>query len=127
MLTCEELCNAAPAKREGCTPMGTIWLGLKIGVGIAIGLLVVYYIWRELRALPETFRTLRFSRAGFDWAEGPQGWLSRDPSNDDWILWDERNKRMLRATDPDGNWMPSGETQEQCIALGRKYREQIGF
>ncbi len=34
---------------------------------------------------------------------------------------------MLRATDPDGNWMPSEETIEQCIALGEKYRELMGF
>lgn len=107
--------------------MGTIWLGLKIGIGVAIGLLLVYYAWRELRGLPETFRAVRFHRAGFDWAEGPQGWLSRDPYNDDWILWDERNNRMLRATDPDGNWRPSGETLEQCTALGRKYRLDMGF
>lgn len=107
--------------------MGTIWFGVKIGVGTAIGLLFVYYVWRELRALPETIRALKFHRAGFNWAEGPQGWLSRDPCNDDWILWDEQNDRMLRATDPDGNWRPSGESLEQCISLGRKYRAQMGF
>lgn len=106
--------------------MGTIWLGLKIGVGFAIGRLVVYYVWRELRAIPETRRTLRFHKADFNWADGPQGWLSRDPHNDDWILWDERNERMLRATDPDGNWKPSGETLDQCIALGEEYRKRIG-
>lgn len=60
-------------------------------------------------------------------AKGPQGWLSRDPHNDDWILWDEQNKRMLRATEPDGNWRPSGESLEQCIALGQKYRAMMGF
>ena len=107
--------------------MGTIWLGFKVGIGVAVGILVVYYIWREFRALPETRRALRFHNAGFDWAEGPQGWLSRDPNNDDWILWDEQNERMLRASDPDFNWRPSGESIEQCIALGRKYREMIGF
>lgn len=107
--------------------MGPIWLGLKIGIGVAIGLLLVYYAWRELRGLPGTFRAVRFHRAGFDWAKGPQGWLSRDPYSDDWILWDERNNRMLRATDPDGNWIPSRETLEQCIALGRKYRFHMGL
>jgi hypothetical protein len=72
--------------------VGTIWLGLKIGVGFAVGMLLVYYIWRELRGLPETRRALRFHKAGFNWAKGPQGWLSRDPNNDDWILWDEQNE-----------------------------------
>lgn len=105
----------------------TIWLGLKIGVGFAIGLLLVYYMWREFRGVPQTRRALRFHMAGFDWAEGPQGWLSRDPHNNDWILWDEQNERMLRAADPDGSWRPSGENLDQCIALGQKYREQIGF
>jgi hypothetical protein len=105
--------------------VGTIWLGLKIGVGFAVGLLLVYYAWRELRALPETRRALRFHKAGFNWAEGPQGWLSRDPNNDDWILWDEQNERMLRATDPDPNWRPSEETLDQCIALGEKYEKLL--
>ncbi len=107
--------------------MGTIWFGLKIGIGIAVGLLLVYYAWRELRTLPETRRSLRFHKAGFDWAEGPQGWLSRDPNNDDWILWDEQNKQMFRSTDRDPNWRPSGETLDQCIALGQKYREMMGL
>ena len=102
-----------------------LWFGLKIGVGFAIGLLLVYYLWREIRGIPETRRALRFHRAGFNWAEGPQGWLSRDPLNDDWILWDERNERMLRATDPGGNWRVSGETLDECIALGQKYEELI--
>ena len=106
--------------------MGTIWFGLKIGVGIALGLAFMYYLWRELRGVPEIFRTLKFHRAGFDWAHGPQGWLSRDPYNDDWILWDDRKKQMFRATDPGGDWRPSGEGVEECIALGRKYRGQIG-
>jgi hypothetical protein len=106
--------------------VGTIWLGLKIGVGFAVGLLLVYYIWRELRAVPETRRALRFHKAGFNWAEGPQvGWLSRDPNNDDWILWDEQNQRMLRATDLDPNWRPSEETLDQCIALGEKYEKLL--
>ena len=89
--------------------MGTIWLSLKFGVGFALGLILVYYAWRELRGLPETRRALRFHKAGFNWAKGPQGWLSRDPNNDDWILWNEQNERMLRATDPD----PTGGRQRK--------------
>lgn len=107
--------------------MAAVWFGLKIGVGVAIGLLIVYYVWRELRAIPHTRIALKFHKAGFDWADGPQGWLSRDPGNDDWILWDERNNRMLRATDPGGEWRPSGENLEQCLDLGRRYRTQMGF
>jgi hypothetical protein len=48
--------------------MGTIWLSLKFGVGFALGLILVYYAWRELRGLPETRRALRFHKAGFNWA-----------------------------------------------------------
>ena len=107
--------------------MGAVLLGLKIGIGFAVGLLFMYYIWRGIRELPEASRAIRFSKAGFDWAEGLQGWLSRDPNNDDWILWDEGNKRMLRATPPGGDWTPSRETLDQCIALGQKYRELMGF
>ena len=105
--------------------MGSIWLGIKVGVGFTVGLLIVYYIWREIRGLPETRLALRFHKAGFNWADGPQGWLSRDPNNDDWILWDEQNQRMLRGTDPDPSWKPSGETLEQCIALGQKYDDLL--
>jgi hypothetical protein len=107
--------------------METIWFGVKIGVGIGLGSLLVYYVWREFRGLPETRLALKFHRAGFDWAKGPQGWLSRDPQSDEWILWHEGTNQMFRATDPDGEWKPSGESIGQCIALGQKYREHIGF
>lgn len=107
--------------------MGAIWFGLKVGIGVGIGLLLVYFIWNEIRAIPNTALAVKFHKAGFDWAKGPQGWLSRDPNNDDWILWDERNNRMLRATDPGGDWRPSDESLEQCLALGMKYRTLMGF
>jgi hypothetical protein len=105
--------------------VGTIWLGLKLGVGLAFGLILVYYAWRELRGLSETRRALRFHMAGFNWAKEPQGWLSRDPNNDDWIFWDEQKERMFRATDLDPNWRPSEETLDQCIALGEKYEKLL--
>ena len=105
--------------------MGTIWLGLKLGVGFALGLIWVYYAWRELRGLSETRRALRFHKAGFNWAKEPQALLSRDPNNDDWILWDEQNQRMLRATDPDPNWRSSEETLDQCIALADRYEKLL--
>jgi hypothetical protein len=105
--------------------MGAIWLGLKIGIGFTVGVGIVYYLWREIHAIPETRLALRFHRAGFNWAKAPQGWLSRDPNNDDWILWDERNGWMLRATDPDPSWRPSDETLDQCIALGEKYESLL--
>ena len=107
--------------------MGAIWLGLKIGVGIAVGLLIVYYGWRELRAIPETQIAWRFHKAGFDWAKGPQGWLSRDPNNDDWILWHERSGQMFRSSDDDPVWRSSGETLEECLALGQQYRKHMRF
>ena len=109
---------------EGKNPMEAIWLGLTVGVGGA-GLLIVCYAWRELRAMPETRHALRFHKAGFNWAEVPQGWLSRDPNNNDWILWDEQNKQMLRATEPDPNWRPSEESLDQCIALGVTYERAL--
>jgi len=114
--------------------MGAIWFGLEIGLGIAIGLSLVYYAWRDLRAISRNIRAisrniraLRFQRAGFDWAKGPQGWLSRDPHNGNWILWDERTNQMFRATPPGGNWRPSEERLEQCLALGRRYRADMRF
>jgi len=68
----------------------------------------------------------RFARASFTWEkdEDISGWLSRDPENDDWILWDEKNKLMLRRrfSDPYVPWVVSQEDLEQCLELGRRYR-----
>jgi hypothetical protein len=107
--------------------MAMIWVGFKIGVGAAIGLLLVYYTWREIRALPDTRRALRFHKAGFNWEKGQQGWISRDPNNDDWILWQEQTGIMFRSTDSVPEWHPSGESLDECLALGQKYKDLMRF
>jgi hypothetical protein len=107
--------------------MRTIWIGWDLIVGIAVVLMVTIAIglvlairsWKKVRAIR---LSARFVDAGFTWEYKLQGWLSRDPYNQDWILWDERNKRMLRLPDrEDADWRPSEETLQQCIELGQKY------
>lgn len=116
--------------------MGTLWLGLKIGVGIALGIILTFCLLVAIRLVPELLLSLRFFRAGFErhYEGNLQGWMTRDSESDDWILWDVRNKRMLRlapvgsfSRDGKWDWRPSGESLEQCLALGRKYRKLMGF
>jgi len=96
--------------------MSEILFGVKIGLGIAIGL---WLAWRAYAWMTDLVLTLRFTRAGF--TRERNGWLSRDPNNDDWILWDPKNRRMLRSTDADTLWRTSGENLGQCLRLGHQY------
>jgi hypothetical protein len=55
------------------------------------------------------------------------GWLSRDPYNDEWILWSTRTKQMYRKRNwNDALWRPSPETKHQCMKLGRVRCEMLG-
>ena len=103
--------------------MDTFWFGLKIGLGIAAGLTIWFAAARLPRKIRATLRAWRFRNAGFSYEENRNvsGWLSRDPYNDDWILWDDRHDVMLRSTDDDVTWRATTETMEQCLNLGREY------
>lgn len=107
--------------------MQTIWIGWDMIVVIIVVLLVaitsaVMLIRRGLRKVRANRLSARFVDAGFTWEYRLQGWLSRDPYNDDWILWDERNEQMLRLTGQENaNWRPSEETLPECVELGQKY------
>jgi hypothetical protein len=103
--------------------MDTIWFGIKIGIGIAVGLMIVMVAARMLRGIRTLLRDFRFTRAGFSYENNPNisGWLTRDPQNDDWILWDDKHDVMLRSADGDAAWHASNETLNDGIALGQKY------
>jgi len=72
----------------------------------------------------------RFLRAGFTYetAGNLEGWLSRDPNTNDWILWSAKTKQMYRRRDwHKEQWHPSSETEQQCLKLGQVYAELIGI
>jgi hypothetical protein len=103
--------------------MDTFWLGLKIGLGIAAGLTIWFAVARFPRRIRATLRDWRFSNAGFTYENNPNvsGWLTRDPHNGDWILWDDRHDVMLRSTEDAATWRATTETMQQCLTLGREY------
>jgi hypothetical protein len=106
--------------------MHNIWFGIEVGVGLVIGVAVAAILLLRLRDLSIT---RKFSKAGFLWEENQnvRGWLSRDPHNNDWILWDERSHRMLRSGDNDAQWQVSSESLEACLKLGLAYQKIMGF
>ena len=113
--------------------MGEIWFGWNIIVGMVVvivleitfGLRLARPLWQKVRAKRLSARLVD---AGFTWEYKLQGWLSRDPYNNDWILWDERNERMLRRPDQErAGWRQAEESLRECIDLGRKYRVQTGI
>ena len=103
------------------------WAGFKIGVGIALGILAIVVIVRlarrVLREISGSVVARRFVSAGFTWEENPNvcGWLTRDPNNGEWILWDEKQARMFRSSDNDSRWRVSSESRQKCLELGRQY------
>jgi hypothetical protein len=81
--------------------MDTVWFGVKLGVGIVIGMALLRFVWREITGLA---RAWQFTKRGCDYQHGgggvrPNGWVTRDPNNDDWILWDVDRQQMLRLSD----------------------------
>ncbi len=111
--------------------MDTIWFGVKLGVGIAGGMLAAFVVWRivlrvraELRELPSLFLDRRFAKAGFTWEENAnvRGWLTRDPNNGEWIIWDAESRRVLRSSEGDGCWRVSAESLDECLAVGRAWQ-----
>lgn len=102
----------------------------QIAIGFVLGILSL----KVYRFLDSSIGdSLRFGRAGFTYETptgtkpGMVGWLSRDPNNDDWIFWHEKRGVMLRSGENDTAWQISGETKEQCLRLGRAYKEHMGF
>ncbi len=108
--------------------METIWFGVKLAFGLAIGFAVIFVAYREIRGL---VFNLRFSKVGCTWQAGerpgtPSGWITRDARNDDWILWDVGRSATLRCGDDDPlgtPWRLSNETLPQFLTLAREYQD----
>ena len=107
--------------------METLWFGIKMGVGIAAGLTIFFIVVRVFNGIRARITVLRFARAGFTYENNLQvsGWLTRDPHNDDWIIWDDKHNVMLRSADEDAAWRTTNESMHQCLALGRGYQKRI--
>ncbi len=71
-----------------------------------------------------------FLRAGFTFERSGniEGWLGRDPYSDDWILWSDKTQQMYRSRDGQNPfWVPSPESREECLKLGRVWKEMRGL
>ncbi len=70
-----------------------------------------------------------FLRAGFTFEKAGtlEGWLSRDPFSDDWILWSEKTKQMYRRHEAGRRWQPTQESRRDCLKLGRVYAEMMSI
>jgi hypothetical protein len=111
--------------------MDTVWFGIKIGIGIVIGMALVRFLWNELR---EFVFAREFSKRGCTYQhEGgseshPNGWMTRDPNNDDWILWDIERKRTMRLNDqaPKSEpWKPTDESLAEFLSLAEEYNKWL--
>jgi hypothetical protein len=79
--------------------MNTIWLGVKIGIGIIIGFGLVKLVFGLVVGFLDTrpFRKVSCSYQHEGGTEAhPNGWMTRDPNSNDWILWDEDRQRLMR-------------------------------
>ena len=69
-----------------------------------------------------------FFKAGFTYekAGNLEGWLTRDPYTNDWILWSLKTNQIYRRSDwHSGHWQPSPESKEQCLKLGQVYADIV--
>jgi hypothetical protein len=104
--------------------MEALWFGIKMGFGIAVGLTIFLFAARLFNAVRAFFKRLPFTRAGFTYERyraGVSGWVTRDPHNEDLILWDDEHNVTLRSTDESASWRATTETRKQCLNLGREY------
>ena len=107
--------------------MDTIWLGVKLAFGFAIVAILI----RAVHEIWSFFGTKRFVRAGCVYQQSerpgaPSGWLIRDITNNDWLLWDEKNRVTLRVADdapPEETWRVSNETLKQFLSLAHQERD----
>jgi hypothetical protein len=58
----------------------------------------------------------------------PNGWMTRDPSSSDWILWDVTRQRMMRLNDeaPKSEpWKVSNESLAEFLSLAEGYNKWL--
>ena len=111
--------------------MDTVWFGIKTGIGIVIGMALVRFLWNELRgfvfAREFTKRGCHYQHEGGSESH-PNGWMTRDPNSEDWILWDIERKRTMRLNDqaPKSEpWSPSEESLAEFLSLAEEYNKWL--
>lgn len=111
--------------------MDTVWLGVKLGIGIVIGMALIRFAWREITGFA---LTRQFTKRGCTYQhEGgsethPNGWMTRDPNSNDWILWDIDRQRMMRLNDeaPKSEpWQVSDESLAEFLNLATDYNDWL--
>ena len=111
--------------------MDTVWFGVKLGIGIVIGMALVRFVWREITGFAQT---RQFTKRGCTYQhEGgseihPNGWMTRDPNSNDWILWDIDRQRMMRLNDKAQKtepWRASGENLAEFLSLAEGYNKWL--
>jgi hypothetical protein len=109
----------------------TVWFGVKLGIGIVIGMALIRFVWREITGFA---LTRQFTKHGCTYQhEGgseahPNGWMTRDPNSNDWILWDVDRQRMMRLNDeaPKSEpWKVSGESLAEFLSLAGDYNKWL--
>jgi len=109
----------------------TVWFGVKLGIGIVIGMTLIRFVWREITGFA---LTRQFTKHGCTYQhEGgseahPNGWMTRDPNSNDWILWDVDRQRMMRLNDeaPKSEpWKVSGESLAEFLSLAGDYNKWL--
>lgn len=111
--------------------MNTVWFGVKLGIGIVIGMALIRFVWREIMGF---ILSRQFTKRGCTYQhEGgseahPNGWMTRDPNSNDWILWDVDRQRMMRLNDeaPKSEpWKASGESLAEFLSLAEGYNKWL--
>jgi hypothetical protein len=109
----------------------TVWFGVKLGIGIVIGMALIRFVWREITGFA---LTRQFTKHGCTYQhEGgseahPNGWMTRDPNSNDWIHWDVDRQRMMRLNDeaPKSEpWKVSGESLAEFLSLAGDYNKWL--
>ena len=100
-----------------------------LSILLSIGAVIIVVVLRAVWWVSREVKTPSFPAAGFVYRRSGShlGWVSRDGSNDDWILWSVADQCMYRATSLEpSKWMASDETRAECLHLGRLYVEAKG-
>jgi hypothetical protein len=123
--------HVAEADGVGEQKVDTVWLGVKLGIGIVIGMALIRFAWREITGFA---LTRQFTKRGCTYQhEGgseahPNGWMTRDPNSNDWILWDVDRQRMMRLNDEASKfepWKLSNESLAEFLSLAEGYNKWL--
>jgi len=92
---------------------------------------LIRFVWREVTgfALARQFtkRGCQYQHEGGSEAR-PNGWMTRDPNSEDWILWDLTRQRMMRLSDeaPKSEpWRVSNESLAEFLKLAEGYNKWL--